>query len=699
MLCLLCSQTVQNIFPQRQHAVNRQTPKKARRENAALQEAMRRSLESNELEHKRNKISSYEELKAKPSGICNTTFWTISVDEKCVMFLLIENDPSPNAKCALLVLSDLSLSVFLNGVKLQSLPWGSTVPIQVCDTSSLSLLLEEIEKHFHDIPEVTKESKETKVLHLVSSLLADVIEDSDTPKEHSALLKFLGEQITLLLAKQRVYSPELLVLASIMNSISPHAYHFTRAASRIILPHPSTLRRVCSNYKADPLLEQKQTHYLSYIRERVKSMQDHEKTVTRMIDEIHIKPYFDYKGGTIVGSSVHSTEPTTTAHVFMVQSLLSANKDVIHIPPVSIMSAEILHEHAKNIILNVEKMGLKVIAVVTDNNALNRKMMSLFAASPQLSIVYPHPADNARPLFYVVDPVHLLKCVRNNWINQKHHGTCLYFPEMDLNGTMPEGPPRMKAASFAAVRQLYSAEKSSLVKAGYRLNAKAVNPTSLERPNVKLVLDLINEFVSNALRTHGSALKIAQAESTALFIDIILTWWRIVNVKDPCKGQRLRDSMQYPVTSVGDTQLTLLSAVVDWLDAWIRIGASSGSLTKETHSALRLTCYCLVELSRYCLEELHFKYVLLGKFQTDALEDRFGRYRQLAGAQYHISVCQLYECEKKLRLQKLLTFPRDETECEGISEELVGCNFSVAVSDDDIARAHSDMDAVVYIAG
>nr|XP_054921687.1 uncharacterized protein LOC129382187 [Dermacentor andersoni] len=295
---------------------------------------------------------------------------------------------------------------------------GSTVPFQLCDTSSLSLLLEEIEKHFHDIPGVTKESKETKVLSLLSSLLADVIEDSDTPKEHSALLKFLGEQIELL-AKQRVYSPELLVLASIMNSISPHDYHFTRAASRMILPRPSTLRRDCSNDKADPLLEQKQTHYLSYIRERVKSMQDHETTITLMIDEIHIKPYFDYKGGTIVGSSVHSTEPATTAHVLMVQSLLSANKDVIHILPVSKMSAEILREHAKNIILNVEKMRLKVIAVVTNNNALNSKMMSLFAASHQVSIVYSYPADNARPLFYVVDPVHLLKCVQNNWISQK----------------------------------------------------------------------------------------------------------------------------------------------------------------------------------------------------------------------------------------------------------------------------------------
>lgn len=96
--------------------------KKARRENAALQKAIRQSLESNELEQKRNKVSSYEELKAKLSGICNTKFWTISVNEQCVRFLLIEDDPSPDVKCALVVLPDLSLSVFLNGVKLQSLP-------------------------------------------------------------------------------------------------------------------------------------------------------------------------------------------------------------------------------------------------------------------------------------------------------------------------------------------------------------------------------------------------------------------------------------------------------------------------------------------------------------------------------------------------------------------------------------------------
>lgn len=230
---------------------------------------------------------------------------------------------------------------------------------------------------------------------------------------------------------------------------------------------------------------------------------------------------------------MHSTEPATTAHVFMIQSLLSPNKDVIHILPVSKMAAETLHEYTKGIILKLEEMGLQVVAVITDNNALNRKMMSLFAKDPHLNIVYPHPADVSRPLFYVVDPVHLLKCIRNNWINQKNPGTCFYYPEMSSSGVMPDGPPRMKAASFEAVRKLYLSEKSSLVKVGYKLNAKAVNPTSMERQKVPLVLDVFNPFVSSALETRGTALNISQSTSTARFIDIVVTWWKIVNVKTP----------------------------------------------------------------------------------------------------------------------------------------------------------------------
>ncbi|CAN7938448.1 unnamed protein product [Ixodes hexagonus] len=104
-------------------------------------------------------------------------------------------------------------------------------------------------------------------------------------------------------------------------------------------------------------------------------------------------------------------------------------------------------------------------------------------------------------------------------------------------------------------------------------------------------------------------------------------------------------------------QIAFVGTFVDWLDAWRDLGVHTGMLTQDTHTALRLTSHSLVELTRHCLGELGFKYVLLGKFQTDRLEERFGRYRQLSGSQYHVSITQVFESEKKIRLQDPLRFP------------------------------------------
>src|SRR5688572_15486080 len=47
-------------------------------------------------------------------------------------------------------------------------------------------------------------------------------------------------------------------------------------------------------------------------------------------------------------------------------------------------------------------------------------------------------------------------------------------------------------------------------------------------------------------------------------------------------------------------------------------------------------------------------YVLTGKFQTDCLEFRFSQYRQLSGANFHVSVQEIKESEKKLKIVSIL---------------------------------------------
>jgi len=97
-----------------------------------------------------------------------------------------------------------------------------------------------------------------------------------------------------------------------------------------------------------------------------------------------------------------------------------------------------------------------------------------------------------------------------------------------------------------------------------------------------------------------------------------------------------------------------LNFFLEWLCARNEIPADCGKLSKETFTALWITCYGLREVADYCLSEFGLNYVLLGKFQTDSLEARFGQYRQLSGGKHNISLRQVYESGKKIRLVSTL---------------------------------------------
>ena len=115
-----------------------------------------------------------------------------------------------------------------------------------------------------------------------------------------------------------------------------------------------------------------------------------------------------------------------------------------------------------------------------------------------------------------------------------------------------------------------------------------------------------------------------------MFINIISTWWHIVNVKTSQKGRRLNYPFEYPVTSENNEPKRFLLYMLEWLKKWETFTVAGGRLTKETFSALSHTTHALLEIAEYCITELGAKYVLLGKFQTDSLEARFGQYRQLS---------------------------------------------------------------------
>ena len=126
-----------------------------------------------------------------------------------------------------------------------------------------------------------------------------------------------------------------------------------------------------------------------------------------------------------------------------------------------------------------------------------------------------------------------------------------------------------------------------------------------------------------------------------------------MNVKNTTKGlHKLLDDAKV-IDNVNDERIDWLNKFSCWLKLWHNgiTKRKEGHLSKETFVALTHTVDTLILLIKDLLEQQQFKYVLLGKFQTDNLEARFGQYRMLSGSNYLVSVNEVLQSEKKLKVK------------------------------------------------
>ena len=93
----------------------------------------------------------------------------------------------------------------------------------------------------------------------------------------------------------------------------------------------------------NPLIEQHDTNFLMYIKNKFMLLVQQDTTISLLVDEI-LKPYIDYKSGNIVSLSDNSNEAVTSAFAFMLSSVFSQYKDVMHVTPTKCLKAENLFD-------------------------------------------------------------------------------------------------------------------------------------------------------------------------------------------------------------------------------------------------------------------------------------------------------------------------------------------------------------------
>lgn len=164
-----------------------------------------------------------------------------------------------------------------------------------------------------------------------------------------------------------------MLLASTLYIHSPSAYHALRNYG-FFLPHPRNLRKLI--YNIDLSME-KLDGSIKYLQNRLKCLKPHEKIVTLIMDEIYISPQLNFKGGSIYGNAIDSSDFAKTVQVFMISSVFSKYKDVVGLFPVSNLKSTYLKDMIMKILQMVEELGFQVISLVSDNNSVNRKAFEL----------------------------------------------------------------------------------------------------------------------------------------------------------------------------------------------------------------------------------------------------------------------------------------------------------------------------------
>ncbi|KAG8182440.1 hypothetical protein JTE90_012454 [Oedothorax gibbosus] len=232
------------------------------------------------------------------------------------------------------------------------------------------------------------------------------------------LRQFLYEQLLLSTKRKaaRRYSSDMYRFAACIYTISSSCYKALLNSNALTLPCVDTLKKMLNVLTLD--CSAISDDNLKYIKSKSQKLSDEDKLVNLLIDEIHIKKGIRYKAKRVSGFAENDeNKEATSVQAFMICSYFSSYKEIVALVPVTCMTSEDLFKLTCQTLHMLHTAGFEVLSVISDNNSVNGNMFSLLANGALIDAPIRNPASGTN-LYLLFDAVHLLKSIRNNWLNQ-----------------------------------------------------------------------------------------------------------------------------------------------------------------------------------------------------------------------------------------------------------------------------------------
>lgn len=378
-----------------------------------------------------------------------------------------------------------------------------------------------------------------------------------------------------------------------LRSVSPKAYRYLRKTKKIPLPALSTLRKWVANFNIDEGILK---DVLQIMKCKGQNMTDMEKVTMICFDEIHLSNQIaiERRQERVIG-------PHKKCQVVVVWGLFKKWKQPIFYAFDQNLTKEILFE----IITQLHNSGYTVFAMTSDlgpsNYNLLKKLNIGFQEEDKTS--FQHPCDENVKIHVFLDVPHLLKLLRNHFIDSGLH----------INGHF---------ITSAALERLLQINSGNL-KIAFKLSRNHLDVQRTQRQNVKLATQLFSATNGAAIEWCGSQGLMSDCSewaATAKFLKLINNWFDIFN--SVCKYGNHSGINGYGVNI--EQQNNILAEVTSMIKA-MKVGNRKNLLPFQkgiliSNSSLQ-NLYC--DLSKkFNVDDLQI-YITTNRLNQDVLENLF----------------------------------------------------------------------------
>lgn len=456
---------------------------------------------------------------------------------------------------------------------------------------------------------------------------------------------FWEEQVKALGAKGpsgRRWSPMMIRLAIHLQAKSSGFY---KDLSQIIsLPGKTSLYDYTNLFPEKPGVRH---HNINSLKEKCKSLPEKHKYFSLMMDEVSIREnlVFCPKTGEIIGfvnlsdiedeisrldADLTSSRPQSAKRmlVYMVKGLSAPKevKQVVGIFGTTSATSQQIYDRTWSVIEAMEMSGLKVLCVVCDGARSNRSFFNLCCREDSDQVegvtwktknIYSEEDENGqRDLFFISDVPHLLKCLRNNFSEDKLWRKGQWI-------------------SWTAVKKLYYQHKDRTFRKACKLRAEHIELNNFSKMKVYLAAQVMSETVAQNLEDLGDP----QLTETISFIRMVDRFFDCLNGSNTTKGKySLKPDLNPYTLADSESRFHFLTHdVLGEMKKWrqeveARPGKFSArerkamTITDETYQGMVITIHSFIAATKFLLgKEVDF--VLPRSFCQDDLEQYFGDQR------------------------------------------------------------------------